>query len=480
MAIATGIAKKVSVKKEAVYGVAPVKGTGTGYTTSALGFASGTTVIPLITGTGTVLAGDTVQFAGDTNFYVVTVGIAAPGSITIASPGLKVAIPAAATAVTITSGAQAYRRVTSNLALAKQTYTSAEIRPDYQVADFRHGVRSITGSINGELSPGTHSLVLAAALRAAYVAGVSATGASITIAGTGPSYTVTRAAGSYLTDGFKIGDVIRLSVGTFNAANINTNLFILGLTATVATVLVLTGLALVPEGPIGTSTVAVVGKKALVPLSGHTNDSFSVEHWHSDIAQSEVFRGCRVSQLDIGLPPTGMATLNTAFMGTDITTAQAQQFTAPNTATTSGVLASVNGVISVGGTQIALLTGLTMKINPNMTQQAVVGSNVFPDTFAGRVMITGQMTALFSDATLRDYFVNETEVSIACAFTTGNTATADVMSFILPRVKCGGSAKDDGEKGLVQTIPFQALLNVNGGAGLASDNTTLSVQDSLA
>ena len=47
------------------------------------------------------------------------------------------------------ASAQAYRRVTSNLALAKQTYASAEIRPDYQVADYRHGVRSVGGTING-------------------------------------------------------------------------------------------------------------------------------------------------------------------------------------------------------------------------------------------------------------------------------------------------------------------------------------------
>jgi hypothetical protein len=56
------------------------KGTGASYTTSGTaGFAVGTTSIPLITGTGTVLAGDVVTFAGDTNKYVVTTGVAAAG-----------------------------------------------------------------------------------------------------------------------------------------------------------------------------------------------------------------------------------------------------------------------------------------------------------------------------------------------------------------------------------------------------------------
>ena len=77
------------------------KGTGTAYTTTAAGFAVGTTSIPLITGSGTIVAGDVITIGADTNKYVVTGGIAAPGTITIAAPGLKVAVPASATAVTV-------------------------------------------------------------------------------------------------------------------------------------------------------------------------------------------------------------------------------------------------------------------------------------------------------------------------------------------------------------------------------------------
>lgn len=78
------------------------KGGGTAYTSNSAGYAVGATVITLITGSGTVLAGDVVTFAGDTlNSYVVSVGTAAPGPITLAQPGLRVAIPAAPTALTI-------------------------------------------------------------------------------------------------------------------------------------------------------------------------------------------------------------------------------------------------------------------------------------------------------------------------------------------------------------------------------------------
>lgn len=100
-------------------------GTGAAYTTTAAGFAVGTTSLPLITGTGTVLAGDTVTFAGDSNKYVVTTGVAAPGTIVIAEPGLLVAMSAATKAMTIGSIA------TQNLCLAKNA-VAVVARPGLQ------------------------------------------------------------------------------------------------------------------------------------------------------------------------------------------------------------------------------------------------------------------------------------------------------------------------------------------------------------
>jgi hypothetical protein len=79
----------------------PAVGTGTSYTSSAAGFAVGTTSIPVITGTGTILAGDVITFAGDTNKYVVATGVAAPGTIVLQEPGLRVALAASAVALTI-------------------------------------------------------------------------------------------------------------------------------------------------------------------------------------------------------------------------------------------------------------------------------------------------------------------------------------------------------------------------------------------
>lgn len=375
---------------------------------------------------------------------------------------------------------QLIRRVESSIDLTKDSYQSNEIRPDFQIADFRHGVRKVDGSINGELSPKTYSDFMAAALKRLFTAGASVAGASVTIAGAGPTYTVTRAAGSYLTDGFKIGDVIRLTVGGLNAANINKNLMITALTATVATVIVVNGVAMVAEGPIATTTITAFGKKTWTPLTGHTDESFSVEHYYADLVQSEVFSGCKPTSIAVELPPTGLATCNVSFMGKDIVVAASQYFTAPTALTTTSVLAAVNGVVRVGGATVANLTGLSINIDSGQSGDAVVGSNTVPALYPGRVNVTGQFTAYFDSVALRDAFINETEIDLAGVFTENNTATAGFVSFVMPRIKVGSASKSDGETGLTQTFSFQALLNTAGGTGIATEATTLVIQDSAA
>ena len=372
----------------------------------------------------------------------------------------------------VAAAAQALRRVQSTLDLTKDTYQSNEIRTDLQISDFRHGVRRVKGGINGELSCKTYADFFAAALKRPFAAVTPIAGASITIAGAGPTYTVTRAAGSFLTDGVKVGDVIRLSVGTFNAANLSKNLMVTALTATVATVIVVNASALVAEGPIATSTVTVVGKKTFVPTSGHTDLSFSIEHFYSDLVQSEAFTGCKVDKIALSLPPTGLATASIDFMGQNVTTASAQYFTSPTAATSTSALASVNGVLRLNGVTIAIVTGLNFAIDPMFTGDPVVGSNVVPNLFPGSVNVTGQATAYFLDTTLRDAFLNETEIDLYAVFTADGTAAADFVQFAFPRIKFSGASKNDGQAGLVQTLPFRALFNKNGGAGTSTEATT--------
>lgn len=80
-------------------------GTGASATTNNAGYAVGATTITLASaGTGTIIAGDIITFAGDSEKYVVVSGdtdVSNGGTITIAEPGLRKAIAASATAITV-------------------------------------------------------------------------------------------------------------------------------------------------------------------------------------------------------------------------------------------------------------------------------------------------------------------------------------------------------------------------------------------
>lgn len=379
------------------------------------------------------------------------------------------------------AGARLLRRVSSNFNLVKDSYASSEVRTDYQDADFRHGVRSAEGTISGEFSPGSYSDLFAAALAKAFVAGVSITGAAITVAASGSQYTLTRGAGSYLTDGFKVGDVVRITAATgLNADCLNKNLLITALTATVATCSVLNGSTMTPAA--GTAvTFAVQGKKSFIPQTGHTSDSFTVEEWYSDIAQSEVFTGCKVNTIGVSIPATGMATLDFGFMGKDLTqTGTTQYFTTPTALGTAGVMAGVNGVVVFNGTPVAVITDASINLNRNIANTTVLGSNSIAESIDGKAVVDGSISLYFIDAVAKDAFKNETEVSLIFTMTTTNAATADFVSITLPRCKINSASKSEGDSGITMSCDFKALLNTAGGTGTASELSTIVVQDSLA
>lgn len=396
--------------------------------------------------------------------------------------GLGVKAPAGAAGT-----AQYLRRVTSNLSLKKATYSSNELRPSQQKADFRHGVRTAEGTIACELSVGSYQKFEESLLRGAAVAQAT-TGAQTTISlapTTGASGTMTRSAGSFFTDNFRIGMIVRTTGFTAPGNTVNTvNLFVTSLTASVMGFVRMDGQT-VPTKAAGDSvTIAEVGKHIIIPQNAQTRDYYTIEHDFSDVKQSEQFTDCVVTQMDVKLPGSGMATVDFAMKGLDMQTTDysvsgSSYFTSPAPASSGAILASSNGLLYVQGVPVGLITGMNFSVKGNHTNVGgVVGQNTEPDLFPGPVTVDGQVTVLFQDATVRDYFVNETEVSIYTVFTTNNTGTADFKAYSFSRCKMGGADKDDGNKSLVMTMPFTALENPNGGTGIGLHQSTISIQDS--
>ena len=374
------------------------------------------------------------------------------------------------------AGGKYLRRVTANFNLTKETYESAEIRTDYQVSDMRHGVRSAEGSLNGELSPSAYADFMQSVVARDFSAGGTTSGASLTIAVAGSFFTITRAAGSWLTDGFYVGNVVRLAGAGFNPANVANNLLVVSMSATVLTVRVLSGTPLVAEGPIAASGASVAGKITYAPLTGHTDDSYTIEEWYADIAQSEVYTGNKVGTMSVQLPATGLVTCDFSFMGKNLEQkGTSQYFTTPTAAGTNGILASVSGAMVVNGQPVALITSMDFSVERGLEAANVVGSNFAADVFTGRIRVTGNFSTYFQDGVFRDYFDAESKISLVVALSTGVEKDAEVISFSFPLIKLGSATKSDGEMGIVQDHSFTALLNPVTTNGLIG--STILIQD---
>ena len=111
-----------------------------------------------------------------------------------------------------------------------------------------------------------------------------------------------------------------------------------------------------------------------------------------------------------------------------------QYFTSPTAQGTNGIFAAVNGALIVNGAPVALVTSANININRNMTSEAVVGSNIKPEIYEGRIVVDGDFSTLFQDGTFANYFDTEAEISLVIALTANSLANSEFMSFTLPRL----------------------------------------------
>jgi hypothetical protein len=382
------------------------------------------------------------------------------------------------------AGGTLMRRVTANLNVTKDSYENNEIVSHQQGTGFTFGIAKTGGTLNGLLSGTTWMPFIGSLLRKDPAATSAISSLSLTIAASGSNYTITRSAGSWLTDGVKIGDVAQLSGGSLNSNNVAKNVVVVAIaSATQLTVNVLkSGGTLTAEGPIASCTFTVQGKKSWVPTSGFTNDYYTLEDFDSDLTLSRVYPDLQIGQAEIAIPATGNVTINHTLVGLGACSKSgAQVLTSPSAAPSTEVFGAVAGAVYVAGVRYGTITGMNITINGNVTQgEAVVGSAVIADVQRGRIVVTGSFTAVFDAETLSTPFDNETATSLILVLADSRTDAANTMAFVMSNVKLSSAERDDGEKQLVSTFNFTAAYNGSGGASLANHATIISIQDSQA
>jgi hypothetical protein len=379
------------------------------------------------------------------------------------------------------AGGQILRRKTAVFTATRDMFENDEIVSHQQSTGVTYGLKKVAGKIEALLSSGTYKDLFAAGLRKAFaVTSAMAAGVDVTATVGAPQFV--DASAGYLTAGLKVGDVGRWTGFTTSGVGNNArNFLITALTAGNMTGVFLDGLPAAAKAAGDNVTFTLVGKKTLVPLTGHTDVFFTFEEWYSDLSRSERFDDCKVNQIAFNLPATGNATCSFDIIGLSRTLAGAQSFSTPAAETTTGVMSALNGAVYVNAAKVGNITGAQITLDCGIKPvSAVLGSNVSPDMDRGRVRVSGTFTGLFDSNTIQALYDAETPTSLIIVVSTDPSATADFVTFTMGRIKLTGDAPDDGEKSILRTYPFTAELNSTGGPALAWDQTILTIQDSQA
>ncbi|ODM71678.1 phage tail tube protein [Bradyrhizobium elkanii] len=378
------------------------------------------------------------------------------------------------------TGGQVLRRTQSTLELKSNQNPSAEVREDQQVVDSRNGPYWVDGSISGEWSPETYADLFEASFRGTWAAAVTGTEADFTSAALDSAGTITFAAGDPVAKGFRVGYPISFT-GLATAGNNGVNFVILAFGGSSNRTLTVFP-APITESADTAFTVTQVGKSLILPKRqvDNVNRKFAFEHFHPDLAGGglyKLFTECRVGGFKLGMPAEGNCTIEHMVRGRFMETGSAGAFfTDPDPETDTGIFNAVNGLLRVHGSAAAVVTGMTLDMDRQLTGTAAAFQKFFPEVHVQKAKVSGTLTLQLTGGTTFDDFKNETEIDFLGQLLTGSSANADSNIILCPRIKFGSAGNPlQGEAAQIVTANFTALRYVGSGAGIPS--TTIQICD---
>ena len=340
------------------------------------------------------------------------------------------------------------------LNLTRATVLPGEIRSDLQTQMGRLGSNTVAGSYNCDLSINSFDSILEAIFRSTWVAAVAITQATMTSITTTTS-TIVAAAGSWITQGVRVGDIVRLT-GHSTAANNDINLTVKTVSALTITV-VGTPLTL-DAAPDATFTLTILKKlmNAAVPV----RRSFYIDEYNQDIDMSEVYGGCRFSGFTIRGTPDGMATIEIRVVGASQTALAAggtsPYYTAATLRTDIGLVFVDASIVRNGLTVLSTCTSFELTCDLNAQGLPIIGGTTTPDVFDNEMTMSGSLSMLREDLTYITALGAETEYSLQILLVEPDaTDPIDCLNLYLPRIKFTGVDTPLGQDGgMVQTCPF--------------------------
>lgn len=359
------------------------------------------------------------------------------------------------------------------LNLTRANIKPGEIRSDLMTQMVRLGSNTVAGNYNCDLSISSFDTILEAIFRSTWVAAVELDEVDFTSITTTAS-TIVAAAGSWITLGVRVGDIVRIT--NQDAGNEGLNLTIKTVTALTLTV---EGTPLTVNAvPDAACEVTILKKlkNAAVPV----RRSFYIDEYNQDIDMSEVYGGCRFTGLTIRGGPDTMATIEIRVIGASQTALAAggtsPYYTASTLRTEIG-LVLVDATIARDGTTMTAATSFELNIDLNAQALPVIGATVTPDVFDNEMTVSGSLSMLREDLTYITALGDETEYYLQLLLVEPDaTDPIDCFNIYIPRIKFTGVDTPLGQDGgMIQTCPFEVGMQAGDVVASGIDETMMTI-----
>ena len=192
---------------------------------------------------------------------------------------------------------------------------------------------------------------------------------------------------------------------------------------------------------------------------GTTRKFMTLEDSAQDITQFRAFNGVAFNSFAMSIAPNQAVTGVFSAVGKGMTQATTSLSASPATNPLGyEPFDSFSHPILEAGTSNGVVTALEFTLNNGLSVVPAIGSPTSVCMDYGMATLTGTMSVRYTDKTLIDKFLNETESSMTITVDDRNSANSYVIS--LPRIKYNGaSVPVANPQGRVITLPFVALYD---------------------
>jgi len=341
------------------------------------------------------------------------------------------------------------RRTTggSGITISRQTLESSELRADRQSAIPGLGNKGIAVNVPLEFSFDSFDDFLESILASAFAVAYSLTALVVTVAAAAKTFT--RATGSWITDGVKVGD--HVTFGGFTDAGNNATFIVTAVSALVLTCAAASGLVNVSadDGVTATTTRKVMS-------NGVARKTFTMEEGFLDLDTPlyQVARGVIANKFALSIKNNAKVTGSFDLLGlSSEDLAEASIAASVADPTDTDVFDSFTGSILEGGTAFEAAQSLDLSVDASGSHKYALYHDDPAFNSLGRIKITGTLTSFFKDAVLANKFLNKTPSSIAWTLTDGD---GNSYLITLPHIVYTGASHTVPEDDIPLSLPFTA------------------------